>query len=289
MPVKILSVFVLMAIVITSCQKESSTEPPSNGGNGNNPLPNDSTLLWKYIEIDTTLPSGSDTSYKIIFSYDDKNRLNLYYSTDYVDDQNVEFFYSGNDSLPYKAVGVWTSYGRVYHDTTFFIYLNGLVFQDSIIDYDHTTNQFIQAQTRTFTQASSNTFFNYKYYDTKGSTVPWKEGSSLVVKTYQDGNIISQEDTATSDVFSYAAHEEVKYDSKINPIYKAIPVHYPMLYYWLIAQKNNPVEEISWYDPLDPEHLTYAYSYRQDGYPLTVKVTNMVSPEGWKGIYIYTK
>ena len=150
-----------MAIVIVSCQKESSTEPPSNGPNGNNnPPANDSTLLWKYVELDTSLPSSLDTSYKIIFSYDDKKRLNQYYSTDCVDDENVEFFYSGNDTLPYKAAGVWTSYGKVYHDTTFLLYLNGLVFPDSIVDYDHATNQFIQAQTRTLTEANSNPFFN---------------------------------------------------------------------------------------------------------------------------------
>ena len=284
---KILPPLILMAIVIVSCQKESSTEPPSNGGNGNNPPPNDSTLLWKYIETDPTLPAGSDTTLQVIYTYDNKKRLSSYHTNFYYGaEQTVDLFYSGNDTLPYKSTSISTSNGDVYRDTVFYSYLNGFVNKDSTVEYNGSTNQLIEISAFEYTPDGNNTLFQYRHYSSPSTMSPDDELNFTLFKTYQGDNITMQEDTSSVVLFSWA-HEQVSYDDKINPFYEVTPVNYSVLGPWLNAQKNNPVDDISWDTPSQPEHLIYTYTYRADGRPLSVAVTGPA--DEWKGIFLYTK
>jgi len=277
----------LISLFFFSCQKEVHGDIPQDV---NPATQNDSILLSKYIELDTTLPSGADTMFQIRYTYDNEKRLKRYYLTDYADEETVDFYYSGSDTLPYKTVDFWTNYGDVYRDTIFYSYINGLVSKDSIIEYNNSANQFFYTEVRSFTPVGSNTFLQHRHYSSPGQSLPDDEAKGTVYKTYQNGNIVVQDDSTSLSIgFAYSAHQEVKYDNKVNPFYKALPVRYPILYYWLIAQKNNPLENISWDDVSYPGHLLYSYTYRQDGYPISVKITDQVNADGWKASFFYTK
>jgi hypothetical protein len=287
---KIFSALILLTIVFISCEKEISTEPPAPPGNGNNnPPANDSTLLLKYIEVDTTLPAGSDTIFQDIYSYDNKRRLIHYYANVFSTEQEADLFYSGNDTLPYKVISVWTNSSDIYHDTVFYFYSNGLVTKDSTIEYNGATNQFSQAIARVYTPEGDNAQFEYRHYSLPHAP-PDEEKRLTFLITRQNGNIRVQDDTSAVVQFSYAAHEEVKYDDKTNPFYQAFPMHYQVLSGSFSGQKNNPVEDITWDDPSQPTRLTYSYTYRADGRPLLVKVFDQaLGGEYVKGIFLYTK
>src|SRR5262245_38815708 len=165
MSMKILSLLTLLAILIVSCQKESSTEPPSNVGNGNNPPANDSILLSKYIELDPTLPAGSDTTFQESYTYDNKKRLSHVHTKFYGADETDDFFYSGTDSLPVMIIRIWTSsQGNKQRDTTFYSYANGLINTDSTVTYNYTTNQYAETSAFVYTLEGNNTLFQYRLY-----------------------------------------------------------------------------------------------------------------------------
>jgi hypothetical protein len=274
----------LSSIVIFSCQKEVH----DNITRRINQNPNDSVLLSEYIELNTTMPSGLDTLLKIVYTYDAEKRLKGYFLSDGVDYQTVEVFYSGAEIFPYKTVSFWSNFADVYRDTIFYSYTNGLVSKDSMIEYNNGTNQLFSIEARMFSAIGNNSVIQFRRYLTRGSP-PDYEANGTVFKTYQNENIVVQDDSTYSTIgFAYDKHQEVKYDNKINPFYKALPIHYPILYYWLIAQPNNPIENISWENPGYQEHLIYSYSYRQDGYPISVKVIDQVS-DSWNGLFFYTK
>lgn len=274
---------VLIVLAIASCQKDS------NQGNGNNnPSGNDSTLLWKYIETDPTLPPGSDTTYQEIYTYDSQKRLSHLYTKSGGEDI-ADLFYLGNDSLPYKAAGTHTATGFYNkRDTTFFFYSNGFISKDSTVEYDASTNQLIEITAFVYALAGDNTLVQYRHYSSTSTLIPNDETYFTLFKTYQNGNITVQEDTSRTYLFGYA-HDQVSYDDKINPFYEVTSAHYPVLGYWINEQKNNPVDEILWDTPSAPRHWVSTYTYRADGRPLTVSIMDQpVSVQG-KGIFLYTK
>src|SRR5262245_49068568 len=131
----------LIACVVISCQRQpdSSLPQPTDNGNNNNPPSSDSTVLWKYIELDTTLASGSDTIDKTIFFYDNMKRFDHYYSYDFsitgdFDTTTITYYYQGGDTLPYKITSR-------YHetdldlDTDYYSYNNGIVAWDSSLHH----------------------------------------------------------------------------------------------------------------------------------------------------------
>lgn len=90
----------LSAILFFSCQREIDILPDTT--------PNEGTVLWKYVEMDTTMPSGLDTVDVYFFEYDLQKRivrLTNYYRDDtssspaYPYNSITEFFYTGNDTL----------------------------------------------------------------------------------------------------------------------------------------------------------------------------------------------
>jgi hypothetical protein len=288
---KILLSVILLAIVMASCQKEQSTEPVVPPGNGNNnPPSNDSTLLWKYIEVDTTQPPGSDTTFKEIYTYDNQKRLIHFYTSFLLTEQDGDMFYSGNDTLPYKLISIITGFGDIQRDTVFYLYSNGLVTKDSAIEYEGATNQFSQVITKVYTPAGHNTMFEYRHYSSLPAVAPDEDKRFTIFTTWQNDNITVQDDTTAVDLISSAAHEEVKYDDKINPLYESYPIHLPVLIYSHREQKNNAVD----YNRLDrssqPWHLTYSYTYKEDGRPSLVKIFDQRFPGKYvKGIFLYTK
>lgn len=110
-----------------------------------------------------------------------------------------------------------------------------------------------------------------------------------MIQTHLNGNIISQDDTATINPVNFdRAHHTASYDNKKNPFYE-LEIHYPVLGKGVKCQKNNPLEEKSWDDPSTIEsHIFHSYIYRPDGYPLTAVIQE---PSGFiaKGLYFYNQ
>ena len=109
----IITVFLFLSI-LPSCQKE-----PDIVLDDTDPVLEEATLLKRYVEVDTTLFLGTDTTFKISFTYDNRNRvikaqyINYYLAPD-IYEGTSEYFYSGNDSLPYKFVDTWEDIGSTY-------------------------------------------------------------------------------------------------------------------------------------------------------------------------------
>lgn len=155
--------FFLFLLILSSCQKE-----PDIILDDTNPVLPVTTLLKRYVEVDTTLPPGADTTYKISFTYDNRNRLikaqyiNYYLAPD-IYEGTSEYYYTGNDTLPYKFVDTWEDAGSTYRDTVFFFYNNGLVSKDSSIEYKVTTNEFYGTEVAYYTKSGNNTIIEKRH------------------------------------------------------------------------------------------------------------------------------
>jgi len=277
------------AIFFSSCQREINFDLPANP---NPPTSADSTLLARFIDLDTTLPSGLDTIEQIFYSYDSQKRVKRCFSTDYTDTETIDYFYSGTDSLPFKTVSVWTNYGDIYRDTIFWSYMNGVVSKDSTIEYDITTsNQFFSTETVIYTPGGNNILLQSRIYHAPGPLAPvFDQWSGTIVQTRQNGDITMQDDTTHFHViYTDRAHMEANYDNKINPFYR-VETPYPILRKSNV-QKNNVVEELSWDVPSSLySHNFYTYTYRADGYPTSVKLASSLGgPGDGKGIFLYTR
>jgi len=204
--------------------------------------------------------------------------------------EDDDLVYSGNDTLPYKTTGVWANALDTYYDTVFYFYSNGFVAKDSTIEYVGAAKQFSQIATRVYSPAGNNVMLEYRHYSQPTALAADADKRLMIFTTWQNGNIAVQDDTSILIKFSYAAHEEVKYDDKINPLSQTFRTRYPVLGFSFGSQTNNPVEDITWDNPSQPSRLTYSYTYRADGYPLSAKIfDDALGGEYLKVIYVYTK
>jgi len=303
MRMKILSSLLLMALAIVSCQKEPNNDPPSNPGNGsnnnnNNPPTNDSIYLAKYVELDTTLPAGQDTTIIYTFSYDGFKRIKNvrildYYSPAYTYDYNIDYYYqSDNDAHPYKIVEVETEPAITYSDTHYFTYSNGFVASDSSILYRVTNNELLDKYVALYIDSGDQTFIQTK--DSVFSPNHFYTHAGTIFKTYQNENIVAQVDTSTTgNTLTNAARYQITYDSKINPFFK-IDVPYPVYDDANLSfetGKNNMTERSAFDNNSSVfDHKQYQYSYRADNYPLKVRIIDMIDPtESRTGFFFYTK
>ena len=126
-------------VFFASCQKELSTE----NGLGSTPTStqNDSTLLSKYIEIDTSATAPFDTLSKGLYTYDNLKRLIKYdyvYYTNGVVTVPLDlhfynyYFYIANDTLPYLEIDSANEQGNITTETKYHIYSNGKLISDSV-------------------------------------------------------------------------------------------------------------------------------------------------------------
>jgi hypothetical protein len=275
-------------ILFASCQREvEDTIPERPTGNS------DSILLAGFAELDTTLPSGMDTLWYVRYSYDAakrvKNATYAYGLGGQFDTEYVDYFYSGNDTLPNKIVVTWMDVSNTYRDTVFYTYVNGQVSVDSTVEWRINTNDFWGTTTETYTPSGNNIIVQYRLYNSPGVTPPDHISTpQTITRTFANGNITTQ-DNPPNFHFGERDHVVQSYDNKVNPFYKA-EIPYPLLYA-MRMQKNNTIEEKLWDDPTQIWiHYQYSYTYREDGYPLVVRIKDMLSPpDGTKGVYWYTK
>ncbi|HEV8286335.1 MAG TPA: hypothetical protein VGQ09_18635 [Chitinophagaceae bacterium] len=284
-----LSIFgiTLPSLLFFSCQKEIASDILLGT------VKNDSTVLSKYIELDTAFPSGQDTTSIYTFSYDNLKRIKQITQVKKFPGQpsttvyniTTEFFYSGNERLPYKTIEL-NQEGVTYVDTSFYTYSNGLVRSDSSVNYRVDNNELLFTNTVSFSVSGSSVFVKLK--EINGTSI-YSDSATLTI-TRQNGNIISQYDPQNA----ITDNIQLKCDNKVNPLYNA-DIHYPIIYEHLFnsfnAQKNNITEDTRFTRLVNPkQHLQYSYSYRPDGYPLTVKKDDLLNlTASRKGLFFYTK
>lgn len=275
---------VAMLCVLASCQKEIDWRTPEKS-----PV-DDGRVLSKYVELDTTLPSGKDTTNVYTFTYDNVHRIKRIYQVQSFNgirtaEITTDFFYNGSETNPFKTIEV-DKEAETYVDTSFYTYSNGFVRSDSSVFYSLTGNEFLFAYVISFSVNGNSVFVKFKQSTVASS---YEDTATLTV-TRQNGNIIKQQDADNTINYSMDA----KYDNKINPFY-AIDIHYPIIYEHLFnafnAQKNNLIERTASTTLTGVEsHLIYTYSYRNDGYPLTVNMQDLRRPnDNRKGLFFYTK
>lgn len=280
----------LLAFVIlflSSCQQEPDvilddvTPDPSA----------DSMRLLQYIELDTTQLPGLDTTSKIVYTYDTQKRVTRSEMTfSITGDETIEYFYNGNDSLPNKYIYHWSDASSDYIDTIFVSHANGVVSRDSSIEYKITTGEFYGTIVHYFIPEGNNMKIINRDYDLPGLTPLDGESSGTLIQTRVNGNITSQDDTAAFPVAHFdRAHQTASYDNKINPFYR-LEIRYPVLGYNVTSQRNNLIEEKVWDDPaFINSHTFCSYTYRADGYPLTViKTQDDNNSFMAKGIFVYS-
>ena len=267
-----------------SCQREIDWGIPQNGDK------NDGTVLSKYIEFDPSLPSAQDTTNVYTFTYDNSKRIKRIYLVGYVPGSagyqiTTDFFYNGTTSLPYKTIEV-NQQATTYVDTSFYTFNNGFVTFDSSVNYRADNNVLLFTDVVSFSVTANKVFVRFK----ESTSVSSYQDSSTLTITRQNGNIIAQQDSTNA----ITDNMQLNYDNKVNPLYN-VDIHYPIVYQHLFnsfnAQRNNLSEALIFSKFINPKmRLQYVYTYRSDGYPLTVNKNDLLHPaENRKGVFLYTK
>lgn len=281
-------IVVSFVVSFSSCQKEIDWSLP-------NTTTSDSTVLWKYVVIDTTLSAGLDTLEVHYFEYDNQKRLTRLLdslredtssSPAYTSSLVTDFFYNGNETLPYKSMGLQKDGTDRRWDTTYFSYQSGLVSLDSArIQISNVTGITWGIITRSFVVNGTTVTMTEKFYSYT-NPIPSCVSNSTILLTYTNGNISSENGTTTGCVTG-SGDDQITYDNKPNPFYSAIPVHYPTTGFSFVdgnnTQKNNMIEENS-----TAFHTQRTYSYRSNGLPSVGRVNDLMFPNySYKGIYYY--
>ncbi len=275
---------ILPCLVFFSCQREI------HGDISQAVVENDGTVLSKYIELDTTVPSGQDTISVYTFSYDNLKRIKRIYQVKNFPGVNTyyittDFFYNGSESLPSKTIEL-DQETITYVDTSFYTYSNGFVRSDSSVNYRVNNRELLFTDVVSFSVTGNNVFVKLS----EATPVSGYEDTATLTITRQGSNIITQLDPDNTITYS----KQLKYDNNINPFYNA-DIHYPIIYEHLInsfnAQKNNTTEENDFTKLSGTKsQVRYVYTYRSDGYPLEVRKFDLLDPsENRKGLFFYTK
>lgn len=292
-----LSGLVMLVLVVgfSSCQKE--IENPTIVRTGA-----DSTIISRYIGLDTTALPGRDTIFKILFDYDAQGRFireTEYFkstgsstTTLYDDTVTVNYVYKGTDTLPYKAFKVARSYDGKQMDTVYLFYQNQVIIKDSTrrwaleyiggatMESIEVNKYVINASNVTATQYLVNTL-------TPAVWPPACPGTTVYSQTFLNGNITSETGAYTSCSGTGNSSFIGAYDNKPNPLY-AIRIPFPILTSIGVVgsvQKNNVTGTGT---VLPGDNLVYNYTYRSDGYPLIVRILDVGFPaDSYKAVFVY--
>ena len=222
--IPILTLF--LAIFLISCQK--GVDETVRPGIINNA---DSIYLNKLVVLDTTRPVGMDTVEKMFFQYDNSKRIKSIFSywVGIMDSSRHEFFYQGNDTLPFKIVDhSFEDHGAGffhYVDTIYFNYADGVVRKDSVLAWNLTTGDIVAGpEVREFT-ISGNTVkrISRNYGVFSGNYVFVDSDTTNFDVTHSAGNLTAHTSSGSSDVFVQAT-----YDTKPNPLANVYTVKYPV-------------------------------------------------------------
>lgn len=255
------------------------------GGILYNPAIDDSILLSKIILVDTTQVSPTDTISIFEYTYDIKKRviktkLTEYYKTDDEDSIVLNYFYSGNDTLPFK----------MFEDGYFWHYRSydgsARLLKDSInLSFDvgteepYRTNYFTYYTDRIVIHTIAYAFVPDEYYDT-------------VIHITTNGNISEQLSTR-----NYNNNFTFEFDTHPNPLYKIKNNLNPggLIFTgdstFVIGQQKNNYTAIRNPSNGHDEYL-YQYGYKANAYPAYFRqyhILEGVTFYAGTGIYKYTK
>jgi hypothetical protein len=275
-------------------------------------------MLWKYVELDTTLAAGSDTVYKIVLTYDGLKRVQHVEETASHNNQylgritrtyQTDYFYNSNDTLPFRTNSVSnTTIAGGFKTVVYYFYQNGFVISDSLLNTDMNGKK-TGSHITTYAVSGDTVFYHSKDTSFNSSTPPVPslimQLQGRLVTTVQNRNIIAQKklDINGSNYNRY----EISYDNKTNPFRRVI-IPYPAFesygypfgtlkdlgirvnYNAREAQHSNVTEIKAFLTSAEPViHRRYSYEYRNNGYPRMVRVTDIAYSDHRKGFYFYTK
>jgi hypothetical protein len=267
-------------IILFGCNKENSIDNPTPSGTSGN----DSTLILKYIELDTTATS-IDTVLKKTYTYDNLKRVQRIDVLEYPDFYQEYYFYSGNDTLPNKYVYKFMN----DTDTSFLTYNStGLIIRDSIATSFATTAGMVKYRSSFYNITVDTVKRFYKGYQSNGILL-YKD-TSVFLQT-RSGNLITQEKAKWRGLSDTLRHRLV-FDNKKNPIYRD-KIKYPY-----ITDTNSGDADPQMYNYTDDyfstfSHLKYTYKYNSNDLPKEASVIELMNSGRTaypnKVLYYYTK
>jgi len=246
------AILVVSVLMFCSCQKENND---SNTGSAE-------TTLVKFVDIDSTQPTGFDSIQICIFKYDNEKRLseidNRFYNLGAVGTRfHMTLFYNGSESRPYKKVRVVEDALLVFKDSVYYFYTNAVLTGDSIVYGD-------SKEVNTYTYETGKIIHNRKNINSLGQVT-----NSLhnIFYTKSGGNTLLE----TYDNYSWNA----SYDNHPNPYYGLMDIYgignevYFKRETFLEStfRENNNVLHSTESENGSHREMFYSYQYRENGYP----------------------
>jgi hypothetical protein len=299
MKTKYFYLLLVAGILLFACQKEVSqdtTSPTSSAGN-------DSTVLSKYIELDT-LNGRIDTTGVSTFEYDNLKRITKVTTINYFNNipdltgnyDKLIYYYNGVDTFPYKTLYVY--FDKNLRDSTINFFTrnaNQIVIRDSSIDFFEDRSFFDTiAITSRYTIYADSVIEDQNYYNPLAST-----GSNYTKFKHQlirANNHITKQVSSDYRVTAYGElfNSNFQFDDKFNP-FRKLDINYPIALnadteFYNLFEKNNLLQSTitDQYNQIFSE--TRNYIYNNINYPKTAVIYDPLQPgKVRKAIFIYTK
>jgi hypothetical protein len=297
MKTKYFTLLLVAGLFLFACQKEVSQDTTSP----TSPTDNDSTVLSKYIELDT-LNGRIDTINVSTFEYDNLKRVTKVTTINYFNNipnltynpDKLVYYYNGVDTLPYKTLYVY--FDKNLRDSTINFFTRNasqVVVRDSSIDFFEERAVFdTTAITSNYTIYADSVIENQHYHNPP--TLPGNQ-NKFKHQLIRTNNRITQQITSSF----YTTYEEsfnatFQFDDKLNP-FRKLDINYPIALnadteFYNISEKNNLVKSTITSNVLQSFSEIRNYIYNNLNYPKTAVIYNPLQPgKAVKVIFIYTK
>ena len=246
-PCQLVCVTMVLGLLLSSCQREPDFDIPRPTGAA------DSTLLKKYVFLDTMRAAPFDTLDYDGFVYDEKHRMKTWYIVDF-DDPDIDtvligiYFYHGDDTLPYKREIMEAGDDVVLSssNSSFWEYDNaGRLIKDSsiMIWRDRPGKEEFEINTAQYTYTANGVNYDVKlkYYSVPAGQFSQETIIKGKVKnTISNNCIVKQLDSVfyanvgyngsvvSKDTVLSVHQVNVEYDNNPNPFLKAYPIQTPV-------------------------------------------------------------
>lgn len=245
-----------------------------------------SKTLLKVYELDTTKQAPSDTVGRWTFTYDDSKRITaIVLSRDnYLKNRTIE--YKGSDTFAFRSIEKVTVPNSVSIDTIYYTFANGNYTADTVV-WDYGTSLPRGTAKTTFTYQPGTISRSFQNW------VPqWSYSATerqVIYQTLSNGNVVHQIDTIITVTNGQTQipqifETSVSYLPNPNPFFKLYSA-FQRKYYsggignfsdvqyappCLISQQISTLTS----QTATSGSLTYDYTFRADGYPLTARVAS---------------
>lgn len=268
-------------VLLCACSKKGKTVTPY--------IPK-VKYLSGIIQTDSLLAPGSDTVSIDKFSYDLQNRLTERITKTLPFNPQVlprvvyeNWFYNGNDSLPFKTiVKIISPSSPDDTQTHYLFYQNGIVIKDSI--EEAIAGQSGVSITRALFEIHGDKI-NSKWDFYSNGTFKVMD-SAVSYRTISNGNVMSSVDTFYSTFYNPArinwiSNYNCNYDTKNNPFYR-VTLPYPVIrstyfVHWQQKAFNNPINAtlmvnnpgfVSGLPAITNSQILVKYEFDTDNYPV---------------------